>query len=113
MTFLLAIPSATSGVLTFLVCSPPSWHFAWSRGGPLSHHPPPPPLFFALAAAPQNVKLLSPLYTVCDPFLNFFRGTLGRGHPRDRRTPRFGQLRPPPRSRVGDRPHGQPPGGTE
>eukprot|EP00168_Porphyra_purpurea_P014106 TRINITY_DN3998_c0_g1_i6.p3 TRINITY_DN3998_c0_g1~~TRINITY_DN3998_c0_g1_i6.p3 ORF type:complete len:102 (-),score=33.71 TRINITY_DN3998_c0_g1_i6:212-517(-) len=25
---------------------------------------------------PQNVKLLSPLYTVCDPFLNFFRGVI-------------------------------------
>lgn len=26
--------------------------------------------------AAQNVKLLSPLYTVCDPFLNFFRGVI-------------------------------------
>lgn len=29
------------------------------------------------------MKLLSPLYTVCDPFLNFFRGMLERGCPRD------------------------------
>ncbi|GAB0492510.1 hypothetical protein MMPV_003773 [Pyropia vietnamensis] len=26
--------------------------------------------------AAQNVRFLSPLYTVCDPFLNFFRGVI-------------------------------------
>jgi len=31
-------------------------------------------------SVPQNVKLLSPLYTVCDPFLNFFRGMLAYSH---------------------------------
>lgn len=70
------------GGLTLFACSRLGSLHCHAAARSLSSTPPPPLSPPALGAAPQNVKLLSPLYTVCDPFLNFFRGTLRRGRHR-------------------------------